>query len=76
MSNFEFKSDFELNAEHQAEVKRLAERTKAMNRREFITTSAGVLAFVLPAIATFTVPSDALGRTGSGVVVSMMMMMM
>lgn len=72
-NDFGIRSDFALDAEDHAEIERLAERThalaertNAMNRRKFISASAGILTFVLPAIGTYVVPSEALGGVGSG----------
>ena len=55
-----------LTAEDRAEIERLAERSKTVDRRRFLIDGGRVLAFVLPALATFAVPRKALGHSGSG----------
>ncbi|MFC1776400.1 hypothetical protein ACFL3I_03550 [Pseudomonadota bacterium] len=57
----------DLDAEDRAEIKRLSERAKGVDRREALTTVGRALVFVLPALATFTVSPDALGQAGSDV---------
>ena len=47
------------------EIERLASRSKQMSRRNALVATGRVLAFAIPALATFTVSRKALGQTGS-----------
>ena len=55
----------DLDAEDRAEIKRLSERAKGVDRREALTTVGRALVFIVPALATFAVSPDALGKAGS-----------
>lgn len=66
MSDLDLRSDMDAGAEDKAEIERSAGRANSISRRGFVAASSGILPFVIPAIATFTISPEALGSTGSG----------
>ena len=48
-----------------AEIDALADRARNLSRRNLLKRS-GVLPFIIPALAVFSVPRATLGQTGSG----------
>lgn len=55
----------DLDVEDYVEIERLSIRAKGVSRRQALATAGSALAFIVPALATFTVSPDALGQVGS-----------
>ena len=59
-------SDQDFDVEERAEIGRLASRAVKIDRRSMLAKGGKLLAFALPALATFALSDTALGAVGSG----------